>query len=88
MDVPSIPHDAFAVCYMEVTGYLVHTHISVDPTSLSLDGIDEGVHVITNALLRVTQYVRVTPTLRIIRVLQLIAGIAAPGCNISSRLRV
>lgn len=88
VDMPSIPHDAFAVCYMEVSGYLVHAHISVDSASLSLDGIDKGVHVVTYALLRVAQYVGVTPTFRIIRVFQLIAGVAAPGFHIYWRVRV
>jgi hypothetical protein len=69
VDVPSIPHNAFAVCDVKVASYFVDTHIAVDSTSLTLDGIDKGVHIVTYALLRVTQDVGMTPTLRIVRVL-------------------
>lgn len=83
VDMSSIPNDALAVCYMKVSSYFVHTHIPINSTSLSLDGIHKGVHIVTYALLRVTKDVRVTPTFRIIRVFQLIAGVATPRYKVS-----
>jgi hypothetical protein len=85
VDMPSIPHNAFAVCNVKVSSYFVDAHVAVDSTSLSLDGIDKRVHIVTYALLRVTQDVGMTPTLRIVRVLQLIAGIAAPERHMCRR---
>lgn len=78
VDVPAVSYDALAVCDVKVSRYFVHQHLAADRAALIGAQVGEVLGAVVYALCGVAQDVRDAPLLALVRLNEVVAGVAAP----------